>query len=130
MTCGSYYPNLYTPEQNAQIFIIKTDSRGNILWSKEMGDSEHNEIAEVIRQNNDGTFIIAASYCTTYSSLPDLQVIKVDQKGDFVWSRIFQTSGVGMGLNIVKDLNDDNIITGDNDAGIFLTRMDNNGFFK
>lgn len=62
--------------------------------------------------------------------LEDIILLKIDQDGNQVWFKTFKSSIWGKGLNLIKDTNDDNIITGNNNQGIFMTKTDNDGNFK
>ena len=56
-------------------------------------------------------------------------LIKIDENGNQLWFKKFNDYYGGNALNLLKD-GDDNILTGNRNEGIFMTRTDGNGNFK
>jgi hypothetical protein len=124
LTCGKHTTNGYS-----QVLLVKTDNLGNVIWEKEFGDSHLSEQGNSIKQNADGTFIITGfSFDAAYGQT-SIILLKVDQSGNQLWLKMFG-GPEGGALNLIKDANDDNIITGNYNESIFMTRTDNNGNYK
>ncbi|MBX9853867.1 MAG: hypothetical protein K2X86_19160 [Cytophagaceae bacterium] len=77
------------------IYLIKTDSRGNEEWHKTYGDSLDDQGSSV-QQTSDGGFILAGTYryiTGVDSNKTDFYVIKTDGAGSVQWSKIIGISG-------------------------------------
>jgi len=125
MTCGRY-----TYGGRGQVLVIKTDSQGNEIWEKEFGDENLSEEGRSVKQNNDGTFMITGSSYDINTMQDDIILLKIDQAGNQMWIKYFGGPEKDWGMNLIKDANDDNIITGDYSENIFMARTDKDGNFK
>ena len=75
----------------SDLFVIKFDSGGNKLWSRQMGTSE-NDYAKGVATDNDGNAIVVGyTYGgmggNTNAGAMDLFVVKFDADGNTLWSR-------------------------------------------
>lgn len=124
--------NTAEESENRQLLLVKTDNLGNTIWEKEFGNDETSEIGYSIKQNIDGSYTITGSYDSTGMHMEDIILLQTDQDGNQVWFKKFGGPETDRGMNLIKDSNDDNLITGDFNRfdNIFLTRTDNNGNFK
>jgi hypothetical protein len=68
-----------------QAWLIKTDSKGSIAWSKTYGDTYIDE-AYKVRQTSDGGYIIAGM-STAFGWAGEGWLIKTDNKGTVIWNR-------------------------------------------
>ena len=125
VTCGKNTRDTYD-----KILVIKFDSVGNVLWEREYGEDLYSTQGNSIKINADGTLIITGTYAEPHSGESGMIILKLDVNGNQL---VFKNFGEGFddkGQNILKDENDDNIITGNHNGNIFMTRTDNNGVFK
>ncbi len=125
MICGLHTSNGYS-----QVLLLKTDNLGNVIWEKEYGENNLSENGNSIKQNSDGSFTITGSSYDVSSMQTDIILLKVDQSGNQLWLKKFGSSANDSGINLIKDINDDNIITGYYNGSIFMTKTDTNGIFK
>jgi len=70
------------------IWVIKIDSKGKILWDKTFGGRKH-DTGTSIRQTADGAYIIAGNTTSKGSGQMDIWVIKIDSKGKILWDKTF-----------------------------------------
>jgi hypothetical protein len=71
---------------NRDIWIIKTDSEGNIINSTTFG-GEYGEYGHILNKTNDGNYIITG-YTESFGALGwDLLMLKIDGNGDEIWSK-------------------------------------------
>ena len=92
---GGYIMAGYTTsfgEGELDFLIIKTDSLGEVEWSKTYGGT-YSEQANVIKQTSDNGYIIGGyteSYGTTSKSS---YIIKIDSIGTIEWTKIYSNGG-------------------------------------
>jgi hypothetical protein len=60
----------------------------------------------------------------------DIILLKVGQNGNQLWFKKFGNPENAIGVNLIKDTNDDNIITGDYNENIFMAKTDKDGDYK
>jgi hypothetical protein len=125
MTCGKHTVNGYN-----QLLVVKTDNIGNVIWEKEFGENNLSEEGNSIKQNSDGTFTITGASFDISSGQTNGILLKTDQNGHQLWFKKFGNLSSSRGVNLIKDNNNDNLITGQYNDLIFITRTDNNGTFK
>jgi hypothetical protein len=85
---GSYVIVGYTwvdDNSNTDVWLIKIDVNGNMLWNRTIG-GPHFEIGHMIRQTNDGGFIIVGKFTSNESSA---LLIKTDTYGFKEWSKTY-----------------------------------------
>jgi len=92
------------------ILLIKTDSTGNITWSKTFGTSNYDYVS-CVKQISDGGFLIAGTVQYDANNC-DICLIKTDRNGNLQWSKSYGGSSPDNCLNV--NVTDDNgfIITG------------------
>ena len=78
---------------NASIFLIKTDSEGEIIWTKVYGEIDQAEYAHTVRKTSDGGYIIAG-HRTFDADHYDVCLIKTDTDGELIWSNSFGEDGI------------------------------------
>jgi hypothetical protein len=125
------------PRGNADIWIIKFDVEGNLIWEKTYGGPEFESGRSIIAIGNNDYFITSSSRSSTdqvetnYGS-NDVWGVIIDGNGDIKWQKTIGGSGLDFGndaaINSSKEIfvvgstasNDFNFPTnkGDNDAFI------------
>lgn len=117
----------------SDIYVIKTNSIGDTLWTRTLGSTEGEKVHNV-EQTPDGGFIIIGS-TTSFNSngFMNLYLIKIDNNGHVLWSRIYgNTSNDYAGS--VKSTPDGGYIIAGNEQGLgagitdfALIKTDSNG---
>lgn len=79
------------------IWLIKTNSNGDTLWTKTFGDSRR-DYASSVQQTTDGGYIVVGSTDKDNPNphSPDYTfpwIIKTDSNGDTLWTKIFHEEG-------------------------------------
>jgi hypothetical protein len=74
---------------DGDIFLIKTDANGNIIWAKTFGGTNWDE-AFSVRQTSDGGYIVAGFTSSFNPSLGgDAFLIKTDANGNIIWAKTY-----------------------------------------
>ena len=109
-------------ENGTDAFISKYDSLGNIVWIKTFSSTSTEQIKFLKRTKTGLIFIVESigqgnyTYDNTTQISGRCNLIKIDFDGNFLWSKAItsQISGANPTANILKSLNNGNILLGVN----------------
>ena len=73
---------------NSDIWLIKTNSSGDTLWTKAFGGIDY-DYGISVRQSNDGGYILAGSTSSFGAGKGDIWLIKTDSIGDTLWTKTY-----------------------------------------
>jgi Secretion system C-terminal sorting domain len=75
------------------IWVAKTDSLGNIIWTKTLGGTD-SEFVNSIKQTTDGGYVIAGQTSSTNGDISgfnggfeDVWIVKLDSLGNLLWQK-------------------------------------------
>ncbi len=115
------------------VYIVKTDSLGDTLWTKVHGDPNMHEWRPYIQQTIDGGYIFVVSQYisdTVYDTC-DIVLMKLDSLGDTLWTKIYGGSEAEFAGSVQQTSDSGYIIVGhiDSYAGsdIWLLKTDEDG---
>ena len=116
------------------VYLIKTDARGDTLWIRTYGDTL-NEHGNCVRQTNDGGYIVTG-YTSSFGALGgDVYVIRANASGDTLWTRTYGgTSDADWGDCVEQTVDGGYAIAGGTysfGAGaedFYLIKTDSNGY--
>ena len=120
----------YTTGGYSQVLVLKSDNQGNTIWEKQFGESNLSEKGYSIKENMNNTYTITGSSYDVNTTQDDIIVFNIDANGNQLWFKKFGSTVNDWGANIVKGLNDENVITGGYNGNIFMTKLNNNGEFE
>lgn len=69
------------------MFVVKTDSAGNLLWARAIGDTANDQAYAVAVTPDAGIAVVGYSYSS--SSWHSAVIVKLDADGTFLWARRF-----------------------------------------
>ncbi|NVL91196.1 MAG: hypothetical protein HWN69_09465 [Desulfobacterales bacterium] len=114
------------------VYVIKTDSAGNMSWKKTFGGSE-SDVGNSVQQTTDGGYIIAGGTASFATVWQDVYLIKTDTTGNRLWEKTFH-AGVEDQANSVQQTTDGGyIIIGKTrapraeDDDVYLVKTDSAG---
>ncbi len=81
---------LFPDEALDQLWLVKTDSFGNILWTRNYG-GEGVQDGKFLRETGDGGYIVVGEWQTKVDGQrqTDLWALRTDSLGDTLWTRMF-----------------------------------------
>jgi hypothetical protein len=106
------------------VWVVKLDSSGNIIWSKALGGS-NNDFATSVRQTKDGGYIVAGG---TYSNdgnvtghhgstaTADYWLIKLDASGNMQWQKTYGGSNGDIAMSAIQTKDGGYIVAGNSNS--------------
>jgi hypothetical protein len=112
-------------------WLIKTDSLGNIQWTKNCPSLS---FSNYVKETTDGGFILTGGITDSfYSQNCDVLLIKTDINGNFIWEKIIGEDYYEYGLSVEQTSDQGYIIigpsedVGTHDSQIWLVKADADG---
>ena len=93
------------------VYLIKTDSLGDTVWTKTYGGSEP-DYGRCVQQTHDGGFIATASTYSFGAGVYDVYLIKTDPLGDTMWTRTYGGSDNDGGYSVQQTQDSGYIVAG------------------
>jgi len=114
------------------IFLIKTDANGNIIWAKTYGGTS-GDWASSVQQTSDGGYILAGSTYTFGAGNYDAFLIKTDANGNVQWAKTYGGTDDDYAFSVQQTSDGGYIVVGGTSSfgagwgNIFLIKTDANG---
>jgi hypothetical protein len=133
---GYTYP--FGQEMDEDMYIVKLDYNGSFQWHKSIGAFDFGERnrdhANSIIQTIDGGFVLAGYTWRPPNFYYHIYVVKLDENGDFQWSRIFGGSSVDIAQSIIQTSDGGYAIAGysrtSNTDNFYIAKLDQNGLLQ
>jgi len=93
------------------VYLIKTDTSGNALWTQTYGGSDYDD-SDSVQQTSDGGYIIIGSKRHLITGKSDVYLIKTDSSGDTLWTQTYGGSSSDFGNSVQQTSDGGYIIAG------------------
>ncbi len=104
---------------NLQMFLIKTDNKGNTIWDKTY-DEDYQWSTSVIETEEGGYVLTGETDSTVF-------LIKVNENGDKIWSKIYDLPSYSAGYTVQQTAGGGYIIFATSEPYACLIKTDSNG---
>ena len=84
---------------NSDVYLIKTDSNGDSLWTRTFGGIE-SDYSNSVQQTTDGGYIITGNTYSYGNGESDVWLIKTDSQGREEWNKTFGGSNYDVGRSV------------------------------
>ncbi len=118
--------------ENGDIWLVKIDADGNIIWDKSFGN-DYNSFIEAATILSDGNILLAANLFEPGQSW-DINLIKIDPNGEQLWANELGGDNLELTEDVIEAANGDILLTGDSASenselpkGSFIIRYDSEG---
>ncbi len=114
---------------DSDIYLIKTDSQGDTLWTNTFGGNDEDE-GYSVQQTTDGGYVICGHTLTTDSlgnGDSDIYLIKTDSQGDTLWTNTFGVTQNDFGRSVQQTTDGGYIITGVGFNDVIIVKTNSNG---
>jgi hypothetical protein len=132
---GGYAVAGYTESFGAggrDIYVVKLDSSGNIIWTKTIGGSSDDEAFSII-QSSDGGYIVAGRTSSFGAGSGDIYVVKLDSSGNVVWAKTIGGSSNDWAISITQSSDGGYVVAGSTwsfgagSGDIYVVKLDSSG---
>ena len=95
----------------SDVYLIKTSSVGDTLWTRTYGGNG-SDVGTCVQQTTDGGYIVTGFTQSYGDSSGDVYLLKIDSKGDTLWTRTFGGDRYDIGFSICPTTDNGYIIVG------------------
>jgi hypothetical protein len=131
---GGYIVAGYTESFGAgwyDIFLIKTDTNGNVQWAKTYGGTS-GDVTFSVQQTSDGGYIVAGYTASFGAGDRDIFLIKTDANGNVQWAKTYGGTNYDDAFSVQQTSDGGYIVAGRTHSfgaggAFFLIKTDANG---
>ncbi len=116
----------------SDMYLVKTDNKGDMLWSKTYGGSG-TEKGRFVQQSADGGYMLFGLTDSTGAGGLDMYLIKTDSHGNELWAKTYGGSGYDGGYSFEQTTDGGYILLGttssftNSKANVYLVKTDADG---
>lgn len=115
------------------IWVLKLDGEGNIMWQRIYGEPGIDEMGSSIHQTFDGGYIMAGGTGLLTELGPDIIVLKLGREGDVVWAKTYGTDYWDHARSVVQTGDGGYVVAGETysfgagDMDVWIVKMGGSG---
>lgn len=114
------------------VYLVKTDSNGNPLWTKTYGGWTHDDAGVSLLSEPDGGYVIVGLTYSFGAGDADVYLLKTDSAGNLLWSKTFGSMGRDVGWSVTASNDGGYILVGfsygfSGDADVYVIKTDSSG---
>jgi len=119
-------------QDTTDVYLIKTDSLGDTLWTRTFGGIDYDG-AFAVQQHPDGGYIVIGHTKSFGSGNRDIYCIRTNSSGDTLWTRTYGGNGEEIGLAVQRTSDGGYVMAGSSSSfgaggdDIYLIKTDSNG---
>jgi hypothetical protein len=108
-----------SPGRSTDIYAVKTDADGNLIWQTIFGEFEKDEAHAIIKAA-DGAYILAGETNNTEASggIKDAMLVKLDGGGNVLWNKLYGTTEGEDARSIAPTIDGGYVFTGIRSVGV------------
>jgi len=116
----------------SDVFLVKTDANGNIIWAKTYGGTS-SDGAFSVQQTSDGGYILAGFTYSFGAGGSDVFLVKTDANGNIQWAKTYGGTGGENATSVLQTSDGGYILAGETNSfgagggDAFLIKTDENG---
>jgi hypothetical protein len=120
--------------QGNDLYVIKTDANGNLLWSATIGGT-NNQVANSVIQTADSGYALVGSTEPAIGNM-DMYIVKLDKTGSFQWAKNVGGGSNDIANSIIQNPDGSYVLTGEthsfgvNGPDMYIVKFDVNGIFQ
>jgi hypothetical protein len=124
--------NGHTGGPRGDIWLLKTDSNGDLLWDQIFGGKGHNGGSCIDFTSDGGYIIVGSSYMSGETNSYDLWLIKTDRNGELIWDNKFEENNTDSGSSVQETTDGGFIVVGTTGydhpySNLLIIKTDGNG---
>lgn len=114
------------------IYLVKTDTVGKIIWDKAIGGTEI-DWANDFKITHDKGYIITGYTNALFGNGYDVLLVKTDSMGVVQWSKVYGGTDWDMGNSVIEDKDHNYLVAGESysnsfgDADVYIIKTDSIG---
>ena len=114
------------------IYVVKLDSSGNVVWTKTIGGSLTDGAGSII-QSSDGGYVVAGGTLSFGAGYADFYVVKLDSSGNVLWTKTIGGSNDDEAISIIQSSDGGYVVAGETSSfgaggwDIYVVKLDSSG---
>lgn len=115
-----------SPRETADVYLLRTNARGDTLWTRTLGGSGWDEAWSVL-PTLDGGYAVAGWLGRPDTVLADVYLIRLDADGDTLWTRTFGGESDNWAASVIQTPDSGYVLCGTSDWDVYLLCVDQYG---
>ena len=122
----------YLGPSSDDAYLVKTDSSGNMQWSKTYGGAKTDRFNSIVRTRDGGYALTGFTY-SFGAGIDDVYLVKTDSSGNLQWNKTFGGTGYDGAYSLVQTSDNGYVLTGSttsfgaSNGGVYLVKTGSSG---